>query len=43
MMNSRPPNWDGEDGFNRALDRTLWNAVDGVSDWPDRDLFPLYE
>jgi len=36
LMNSRPQNW-GE--FNTALDKTLWDAVEGVSDWPDRDLF----
>lgn len=42
LMNSRPPNWDGDDGFNRALDRTLWNAVEDVSDWPDRDLFSQF-
>jgi N-acyl-D-amino-acid deacylase len=26
-------------GFQRALDETLWNAVESVDQWPDHDLF----
>jgi N-acyl-D-amino-acid deacylase len=39
MMNSRPQNWGD---FNTALDKTIWDAVRSVSDWPDRDLFSRF-
>lgn len=39
VFNSRPPNWDR---FDRELDLTLWRAVEGVTSWPDHDLFPQF-
>lgn len=36
LFNSRPPNLRR---FNRAAQRTLIEAADSVSNWPDRDLF----
>lgn len=36
LFNSRPAD---QDGFFSELDNALWQAVNGVTDWPNHDLF----
>ncbi len=36
VFNTRPKNWRN---FNLEMDNMMWEAVNGVSIWPDHDLF----
>lgn len=42
LLNTRPQN-HSEANFNLKLDRLLWDAIENVSEWPDRNLFSLYQ
>lgn len=39
LFNSRPQD---SDGFEAELDSALWEAVNGITDWPSEDLFANY-
>ena len=39
LFNSRPQDWET---FSTELDNSLWEAVNGITNWPDEDLFTHY-
>jgi N-acyl-D-amino-acid deacylase len=40
LFNSRPPDWNK---FNQEVDKTLWDAIRSVSEWPAHDLFKEFD